>query len=84
MQSSLIGKIEKARRYAEEPDRVSISLFSATFRGENDTHVLTLDGGRWHCNCHFFSEWGECVHVMTLQRLLGRMLPDSARGREER
>ncbi len=84
MQSSLIGRIEKARRYAEEPDRVSISRFSATFRGENDSHVLTLENGVWHCSCHFFSEWGECVHIMTLQRLLGKMLPDSARGEKEK
>lgn len=78
MQSSLIGKIEKAKRYAEEPERVSISNFTAVFRGENDSHTLGLSGGKWHCNCHFFAEWGECVHVMTLQRLLGKMLPDQA------
>jgi hypothetical protein len=75
VQSSLIGKIEKSKRYAEEPERVTISSFSAEFRGENDSHVIDLSGGKWHCNCHFFSEWGECVHIMTLQRLLGRMLP---------
>jgi hypothetical protein len=75
VQSSLIGKIEKAKRYAEEPERVTISSFSAVFRGENDSHTLTLTDGVWHCNCNFFSEWGECVHIMTLQRLLGKMLP---------
>ena len=75
MQSSLIGKIEKAKRYAEEPERVTISTFSAEFRGENDSHIISLNEGKWHCNCHFFAEWGECVHIMTLQRLLGRMLP---------
>ena len=78
MQSSLIGKIEKAKRYAEEPERVTISNFSAVFRGENDSHTLGLKDGKWFCNCHFFSEWGECVHVMTLQRLLGKMLPEQA------
>lgn len=75
MQSSLIGKIEKAKRYAEEPERVAISSFSAEFRGENDSHVINLNDGKWQCNCHFFAEWGECVHIMTLQRLLGKMLP---------
>lgn len=78
MQSSLIGKIEKAKRYAEEPERVSISTFSAEFRGENDSHIITLNEGKWHCSCHFFAEWGECVHIMTLERLLGRMLPVSS------
>jgi len=75
MQSSLIGKIEKAKRYAQEPERVTISNFSAEFRGENDSHTLSLSDGKWHCNCHFFAQWGECVHIMTLQRLLGKMLP---------
>ena len=79
MQSSLIGKIEKAKRYAEEPERVTISTFSADFRGENDSHTISLNEGKWHCNCHFFAEWGECVHIMTLQRLLGRMLPVSSK-----
>ena len=80
MQSSLIGKIEKAKRYAEEPERVTISSFNAVFRGENDSHTLELRDGKWSCNCNFFSEWGECVHVMTLQRLLGRMLPQELSG----
>jgi hypothetical protein len=75
VQSSLIGKIEKAKRYAEEPERVTISSFSAEFRGENDSHIIDLNDGKWQCNCHFFAEWGECVHIMTLQRLLGKMLP---------
>jgi hypothetical protein len=75
MQPSIAGKIEKAKRYAEEPERVTIRNFSADFRGENDSHKLSLIDGKWSCNCHFFSQWGQCVHIMTLQRLLGRMLP---------
>jgi hypothetical protein len=78
MQPSLVGKIEKAKRYAEEPERVTIRNFSADFRGENDSHTLSLSDGKWSCNCHFFSLWGQCVHIMTLQRLLGSMLPIQA------
>jgi len=78
MQPSLVGKIEKAKRYAEEPERVTIRNFSADFRGENDSHTLSLNDGKWSCNCHFFSQWGQCVHIMTLQRLLSRMLPAQA------
>jgi len=33
MQSSLIGKIEKAKRYAQETDRISFSEFTVKFRG---------------------------------------------------
>ena len=30
MNSSIIGKIEKARRYAQEPERIRISALTAT------------------------------------------------------
>ncbi len=47
MHSSVIGKIEKANRYARELDRITIDRLSLTFRGDNDTHVVTLDADRW-------------------------------------
>jgi len=75
MNSSHIGRIEKSRRYAEEPERVTILSFAVFFRGENDDHVLSFEEGKWRCNCHSFSRSEECVHIMTLQRLLGKMLP---------
>ena len=78
MRSSLIGKIEKAKRYAQEPDRVKISGFTAVFHGENDNHKLSYAEGKWHCSCHFFSQWGICSHIMALQQMLGNMLPKEA------
>jgi hypothetical protein len=54
MQSSLIGKIQKANLYAREPDRVTFSDFSTTFRGENDTHNVSFRSSEWSCDCHFF------------------------------
>ena len=35
-----MGKIEKAKRYAEEKGRVTFSSFVVTFRGENDDHKV--------------------------------------------
>ncbi|MBA2557217.1 MAG: hypothetical protein H0V12_07740 [Chloroflexi bacterium] len=78
MHSSLIGKIEKANRYARETDRISFDQLSVTFRGDNDTHRVTLDADHWHCNCHYFETWSSCVHILTLQKVLGQMLPESA------
>jgi hypothetical protein len=78
MRSSLIGKIEKAKRYAQEPDRVTFSGLSAVFHGENDDHKLSYSDGEWHCTCHFFSQWKTCSHVMALQEILGKMLPKEA------
>ena len=78
MQSSLIGKIEKSRRYAQETDRITFSNLSANFRGEHDDYTISLKDGKWHCSCHFFSTWGLCSHTMALERILGNMLPKEA------
>ena len=78
MHSSLIGKIEKANRYAREIDRITIDHLSLEFRGDNDTHRVTLEADRWQCTCHLFDSWGSCVHVMALQKILGAMLPYAA------
>ena len=43
MHSSLIGKVEKANRYARELDRITLDRLSLTFRGDNDTHRVSLD-----------------------------------------
>jgi hypothetical protein len=79
MQSSLIGKIEKAKRYAQEPDRITFSEFSVQFRGEHDVYTTSLKGGKLHCTCSFFSTWNICSHTMALEKVLGKMLPEEAR-----
>jgi hypothetical protein len=78
MHSSLIGKIEKANRYAREIDRLTFERLSLTFRGDNDTHTLSFEADQWHCTCHFFESWKSCVHVLTIQKVLGPMLPEAA------
>ena len=78
MQSSLIGKIEKAKRYAQETNRVTLSEFSVEFRGDNDTYNTGYKDGKWQCSCHFFSSWGLCSHTMALQKILGDVLPKEA------
>lgn len=75
MQSSLIGKIEKAKRYAQERDRVTFSQFSVGFRGEHNNYKTSYNEGKWNCTCPFFSQWHTCSHTMALQRILEGMLP---------
>jgi len=82
MHSDLIGKIEKARRYAEDPSRVSLGELKATFRGGNSDHEVALHEGHWTCNCSFFRNWGTCAHVMAMQKILNPMLDDKARQAE--
>lgn len=79
MQSSLISKIQKANLYAREPDRVTFSELSTTFRGDNETHTVAFLDNHWSCDCHFFGSNGICSHVMAIQKLLGSMLPSEAR-----
>ncbi|MDI3339231.1 MAG: hypothetical protein QJR03_01740 [Sphaerobacter sp.] len=77
MNSSMIGKIEKARRYAEEPDRAQIRSLHVEFRGDHDVYDVRLVGGQWSCTCHSFTALGlgTCSHIMAMERLLGPMMP---------
>ncbi len=75
MHSSLIGKIQKAHLYAQEPERIEVHEFSASFRGDHDGYVVSFRDGRWSCTCNFFPQWGVCSHVMATQRLLGAISP---------
>ena len=78
MQSSLIGKIEKANRYAQEKNRITFSGFSVKFHGDNNDYDTGYEDGKWHCSCNFFSKWGLCSHTMALEKILGNMLPAEA------
>ncbi|MGC9360893.1 MAG: SWIM zinc finger family protein [Anaerolineae bacterium] len=75
MDSGMINKIEKAKRYAAETDRIHFRSFQVTFRGDNSTHEVTFDNGAWSCDCHFFKQRGVCSHTMALERILGTMVP---------
>lgn len=78
MHSSIISKIEKARRYAGEPERVTFSDFTLNFHGEHDDYELSYKDNQWHCSCNFFAGWRFCSHTITLQRILSSMLPREA------
>jgi hypothetical protein len=77
MDYGMIGKIEKAKRYAEERERIRMETFSATFEGENNSHRVQFDKGNWKCDCNFFLTRGVCSHTMALERILAGMLPDT-------
>jgi len=74
MDSSMIGKIEKAMRYAQEPDRISFEEFRLCFSGDHKSHVVSYHAGEWRCDCEFFATRGVCSHVMTLERVLMGMV----------
>ena len=79
MYSSLISKIEKAKRYAEESQRITIQQLDVRFRGDNSSHSVSLKGDEWSCECDHFHTSGLCAHVMTLQRLFDVHLSDAVK-----
>ena len=75
MQSSLIGKIQKAKAYAEERDRVQFNNFNLSFRGAHMRHNVAYDDGVLRCDCGFFTSWNMCSHTMALERMFRRHAP---------
>ena len=84
MNSSLISKIEKAKRYAAEPERITCTDLDVQFRGDNGTHRVSLHKDEWSCECEHFRTSGLCAHVMTLQRLFASHLTDNVKYTRER
>ena len=74
MDYGMIGKIEKAKRYAEERNRIHFTNFSVTFDGENSPHKVTFDGQTWKCDCNFFRSRNVCSHTMALEKVLQGMV----------
>jgi hypothetical protein len=75
MDYGMIGKIEKAKRYAEERDRFRFTAFEITFAGDNNSHKLGFSNGKFHCDCEFFMTHERCGHTMAVEILFKDMLP---------
>ncbi len=74
MDYGMIGKIEKAKRYAQQRDRIHFTQFTVTLDGDNNPHTVTYQHGTWHCDCDFFSLRGRCSHTMAMERVLSPMI----------
>ena len=77
MHSGMIGKIEKAHRYAEDPERFAVRTLTVTVKGNNGDHDVSFDGASWSCPCDFFQRESTCAHTMALEPMLGRLAPTS-------
>lgn len=73
MDYSMIGKIEKAKRYAQERDRFMFHSFNVSVKGDNNAHNVHYEDGVWKCDCEFFITRGRCVHTMSLETILEGM-----------
>ena len=74
MDYGMIGKIEKAKRYAQERQRFHFSSFTVTLDGENNPHTVHYENNEWHCDCDFFHSRGRCSHTMALEFILEGMI----------
>ena len=77
MDYGMIGKIEKAKRYAEDPKRFRFNKFEVTFHGDNNDHQVSFADGKFSCDCEFFITHQRCGHTMALEILLKGMIPAS-------
>lgn len=76
MDSGMIGKIEKAKRYARERTRVHFHSFTVSMDGENNPHYVRFENGEWNCDCDFFRTRGRCSHTMALEMILEGMIAE--------
>ncbi len=75
MDSGLLRKREKAKRYAEERNRIRIESLMVTFDGDNNPHTVHFQDGTWKCDCDFFQTRQTCSHTMALEIILEGMIP---------
>ena len=75
MDYGMISKIKKAKRYAEERDRIHFETLTVTFNGDNNPHTVHYKDHAWQCDCDFFQTRGQCSHTMALEIILEGMLP---------
>ncbi len=76
MDSSMIGKVEKAHRYASEKERFEFLTFSVRVYGDNGEYLVTYDHGQWHCNSEYFAKHGFDSHTMAVEHLMAGMLTE--------
>jgi hypothetical protein len=77
MDSGMIGKIDKAKRYAQEPHRFHFESFMVKIDGENNSHVVKFANNKWDCDCDYFRSRGVCTHTISITNyILKDMVPE--------
>ena len=74
MDSGMIGKIQKAKHYAQTPERFHFENFTITVNGTNTKNTIRYEDGNWNCTCSFFQSRKRCSHTMALEKILEQML----------
>ena len=78
MHSSLIGKVEKANRYARELDRITFDRLSLTFRATTTPITSRSTPRRGIAPATTSRASRPASILLSLQKILGVMLPEEA------
>jgi len=74
MDYGMIGKIEKAKRYAQERNRFHFKSMQVVVDGDNNAHTVTYDHGVWQCDCTFLPRAAAACIPWRLETILEGML----------
>ena len=74
MDSSFIRKVEKAKDYALQRERVSFKNCTVRFQGDNGDHTITYEAGSWDCDCDYRIGRETCTHIMAIQMMFDGMM----------
>lgn len=74
MDDGMIRKYEKAKMYAEQPERMKVESMKVKFDGRNNPHAVEFREGAWACDCDFFVGRERCSHTMAMELVLGGMI----------
>ena len=71
---NIVSDVKKAKRYSEELDRLRIISFEAAFEGDNKSHTVSYNKGKWDSTSSFFKARGIGAYTMAMERLLGSLV----------
>lgn len=63
-------KIEKAKNYAQQPERFQLQEIKLKMDSNNDVRDIIYKSGKWNCTCEFFKKAGTCSHTMAAQEII--------------
>ena len=75
MDSGMIGKIQKAKRYAQERERFTVETLVISVDGTNNGHQVELKDGVLNCTCDFYQSREYCSHTMAIEEIMKGMAP---------
>ncbi len=75
MDSGMIGKIQKAKRYAQERERFTLKTLVIAVDGTNNGHQVELKDENLTCTCDFYQSREYCSHTMAIEEIMKGMAP---------